>query len=72
MIYPTIGILEAKLFKIFLIIKYFSRLLYSGIRTIAPEENYPPVMVRFWVRVRFRVGEYISSGAIVLEPYIFF
>ena len=30
----------------------------EGIRTIAPEENCPPVKVRVWVRVRvsFRVG----------------
>ena len=56
LIYTTIGLLEAKLLKTFLIIKYFNRLLYNGIRTITPEENCPPVMVRVWVRVRFRVG----------------
>ena len=56
MIYTTIGLLEAKLRKTFLIKKYFNRLLYNGIRTIAPEEICPPVMVRVWVRVRFRVG----------------
>ena len=56
MIYTTIGLLEAKLRKTFLIIKYFNRLLYNGMRTIAPEEICPPVMVRVWVRVRFRVG----------------
>ena len=71
MIYTTIDLLEAKLFKTFLIIKYFNRLLYSGIRTIAPEENCPLVMVRVWVRVRFKVGGEFSSGVIVLEPYIF-
>ena len=37
--------------------------------TIAHEENCPPVNVRVWVRVRvsFRVGGQLSSGAIVLE-----
>ena len=50
------GLLVTKLFKTFLIIKYFNRLLYSGITTIVPEENCPPVMVWVWVRVSFRVG----------------
>ena len=39
LIYTTIGLLEAKLFKTFLLIKYLNRLLHSGISTIAPEEN---------------------------------
>ena len=34
----------------------------------SPEENYPPVRVRGWVRVSFWVRGQFSSGAIVLEP----
>ena len=41
--------------------------LQKGNRTIAPEENCPPVRVR--VRVSFRVGGQFSPGAIVLEPF---
>ena len=43
-----------------------------GIRTIASEENCPPVRVRVWVKVRvsFRVEGEFSSGAIVLEPFV--
>ena len=36
----------------------------EGVRTIAPEENCPPLRVR----VKIRVGVIFSSGAIVLEP----
>ena len=39
LIYTTIGLLEAKLFKTFLLIKYLNSLLHSGMSTIAPEEN---------------------------------
>ena len=44
------------------------RSIKNSVRTIAPEENCPPVRVRVWVRVRFSVGGQLSSGAIVLEP----
>ena len=38
----------------------------TGVRKISPEENCSPVRAR--VRVRIKVGEQFSSGAIVLEP----
>ena len=46
-------------------------MLWNGIRTIAPKENYPPVSVRVWVwvKVSFRVGGKFSSLAIVLESF---
>ena len=41
-------------------------------RTIAPEENCPPVRLRVRVLLRvgviFRVGVQFSSGAIVIKP----
>ena len=42
--------------------------LNDGIRTIAPEENCPPVRVRVWIRVSFGIGRQFYSGAIVIEP----
>ena len=44
--------------------------LKYGVRTIAPEENCPPVRVRVWFRVnvRIKVGGKFSLGAIVLKP----
>ena len=50
--------------------KKFMREYANDIRTIAPEENPPPVTGRDWVRVsvRLRVVGQFSSGAIVLEP----
>ena len=46
-------------------------LCLEGIQTIAPEENYPPVRVDVWIRVRisFSVGGQFSSRAIDLEPF---
>ena len=41
-----------------------------GVRTIAPEENLPPVGVRVWVRVKVR-GKF-SSGIIVQEQSVTF
>ena len=52
--------------------KLTEAVVHKGIRTIAPEENCPPVRVRVWVRnrVSFRVERQFSSAAIVLEPSI--
>ena len=43
---------------------------HCGVRTIAPEENFPPVRVRVWasVRISYRVKGQLYSGAILLEP----
>ena len=50
-----------------------AKLVFFGIRTIAPEENCLSVRVRVWFRVsvRNRVGGagQFSSGAIVLKPF---
>ena len=44
----------------------------KGNRTIAAEENCPPVRVRAWVRVRVwnRGGGHFSSRTIVLEQIV--
>ena len=41
----------------------------GGNQTIATKTNWPPGIVRVWVRVSFVVWGQFSSGAIVLEPY---
>ena len=43
----------------------------TSIRTIVHEGSCPPVRVRVWIRVRFRVGGQCSSGAIVLDAVNF-
>ena len=51
----------------YLIGKKLLNLMVFGVRTIAPEENRPPVRVRFLVRIRVRFRQF-SSRAIVQEP----
>ena len=31
--------------------------LKKGVRTIAPQENFPPVRVRVWIRIRVRIRD---------------
>ena len=49
----------------------YAYVILNGIRTIAAEENCPPVKVRVWFRdsVRSKVEGQFSSGAIIIEPW---
>ena len=41
----------------------------GGNQTIATKTNWPPGMIRVWVRVSFVVWGQLCSETIVLEPY---